>query len=95
MTSKLDGAAASSRDIPDRPQPFGSEGVVSPTYIPPEQMRQMQMQQQQQYAAHTVPRTMAQPSFRGPGPAWDASDEHVATQHTSLPASEQDTTVLF
>jgi len=75
------------REIPTRPLPYGSEGVISPTYVartPPRTGTQ----------AEATPRLqIEEPSYHGPGAMWE-KDETFPSQQTPLGASEEEKDVL-
>lgn len=71
------------RDIPMRPLPYGSEGVISPTYVAQAPIASN--------AGSTPGRDEA--SYKGPSAAWE-KDETFPTQETPLPPSEEEQDVL-
>lgn len=74
------------REIPTRSLPFGSEGVISPTYVaqaPKDGVSQ-----------DVTPRmTIEQPSYGGPGAAFEKGETYL-THETPLPPSEEEKDVL-
>lgn len=117
LTTKLlrKDSASPTRDIPDRVMPFGSEGMVSPTYVPQAPRRSLDRGDseatirtrwsqrskedeeklygsQASTAATTVTGTkIEEPSYSGPGAAWEKDDEAVAPEETAvvLPSEEE------
>lgn len=81
LANKLGNDSLPAREIPLRPLPYGSEGVKSPTY-----------EAQTSGSASRTP-TIAEPSYSGPGAAWD-KDEQVLTQETPMKPSEEELDAL-
>jgi glycogenin glucosyltransferase len=77
------------REIPLRPLPFGSEGVVtSPTYVAQSPAGSGAV------ASEATPRTTIEDaSYTGPGVMWE-KDEGFPTQDTPLGPSEEEKDVL-
>lgn len=90
------------REIQSRPLPFGSEDIVSPTYaaqashvlspqpVKPGARPRSILGEDQGDASST---TIQEPSFHGPGLAWE-KDEGFAGNPTAMPPSEEDKDVL-
>jgi glycogenin glucosyltransferase len=74
------------KEIPDRPLPYGSEGVRSPTYNPP-------TSSSADASAGATNQPAQQPSFTGPGASWE-KDETFPVSTTPLGASEEEKDVL-
>jgi glycogenin glucosyltransferase len=87
LTNKL--GQGTDRDIPQRSLPYGSEGVKSPTYTP--QAPGQTSAADAEALSESVP--MQQPSFQGPGSAWE-KDETYLRRETPLPPSEEEKDVL-
>jgi glycogenin glucosyltransferase len=87
LANKL-GTDGTTREIPMRPLPYGSEGVTSPTYVP-------QGPKNGGIAtSESTPRaTIEEPSYHGPSAAWE-KDETFPTHETPLPPSEEERDVL-
>lgn len=83
LASKLGNDTAPAREIPLRPLPYGSEGVISPTYVA----------QSPAEGESTSSMTFAEPSYSGPGAAWD-KDEQFLTKETPMKPSEEELDVL-
>jgi len=71
----------SSREIPTRPLPFGSEGVMSPTYV----------QQKPPSATESTPKltTIEEPSFHGAGAVWEKGETYPSAVRAALPTEEE------
>ncbi|KAI6711923.1 hypothetical protein JHW43_005495 [Diplocarpon mali] len=87
LAGKLGNDGSPLREIPTRSLPYGSEGVVSPTYVA-----------QAPLNAKTEPGNVAKPTieapnFRGPGAMWE-KDETYPTCETSLGPSEEERDIL-
>lgn len=82
----MDGAPA--REIPLRPLPYGSEGVISPTYVaqsPPSSGI---------IKNDSTPRTtIEEPSYHGASAQWE-KDEFYATKETPAGATEEELDAL-
>jgi glycogenin glucosyltransferase len=79
LEKKLGGG--SSREIPTRPLPFGSEGVMSPTYV----------QQKPPSETASTPKpatTIKEPSFRA-GPLWEKDETFPPAVRAALPTEEE------
>jgi glycogenin glucosyltransferase len=75
------------REIPTRPLPYGSEGVISPTYV-------AQAPPRTETQTEATPRTqIEEPSYHGPGAMWE-KDETFPSQQTPLGASEEEKDAL-
>ena len=76
------------REIPLRPLPYGSEGVISPTYV-------AHAPADGGGAASTAnpDTTMEEPSYTGPGVVWE-KDEQFPTKETPMKPSEEELDVL-
>jgi glycogenin glucosyltransferase len=71
-----------------RPLPYGSEGVISPTYVAQVPISGAAT------APGSAPRiTIEEPSYQGPSAAWE-KDETFPTYETPMPASEEERDVL-
>lgn len=89
LASKLGNDGA--REIPLRPLPYGSEGVVSPTYV-----AQTAPNSGGKGASEsdTTPRTtIEEPSYRGPSAMWE-KDETFPIKETPAGATEEEKDVL-
>lgn len=88
LANKLGNEDGSAREIPLRPLPYGSEGVVSPTYVaqaPPSSTSK---------ASGSSPRTtIEEPSYHGPGVMWE-KDETFPVKETPAGATEEEKDVL-
>jgi glycogenin glucosyltransferase len=73
------------RTIPDRPLPFGSEGVRSPTYKP--QAPSHMSAQEAEALSESVP--MEQPSFKGAGAMWEKDETYPTPSHPLGPSEEE------
>ncbi|KAH7418190.1 nucleotide-diphospho-sugar transferase [Cadophora sp. MPI-SDFR-AT-0126] len=83
LAHKLGTDGSPAREIPLRPLPYGSEGVVSPTYI-------AQAPLSGRTGSEEVPRTtMEEPSYHGPGAMWE-KDEIIPSKETPLGPSEEE-----
>ena len=81
----MDGGA---REIPMRPLPYGSEGVISPTYVARGPISGAAA------ASESIPRTtIEEPSYHGPSAAWE-KDETFPIQETPMPPSEEEKDAL-
>ncbi len=81
------GGDTEAREIPMRPLPYGSEGVVSPTYVP-------QGPPGDASGASATPRTtIEEPSYTGPGAMWE-KDETFPIKETPQRPSEEEKDVL-
>lgn len=88
LSQKLGQAAT--RELPSRSLPFGSEGLVSPTYLAHAYVAPAACSQ----ITHSPPRIMIEPpSYTGPGAAWE-KEEAYATHETPLEPSEEEKDVL-
>ena len=74
------------REIPTRSLPYGSEGVVSPTYVP-------QLPGATAKDESTTPRTVTEPSYHGPSAQFEKGETYP-THETPLPPSEEEKDVL-
>lgn len=87
LASKLGKDGGLQREIPMRPLPYGSEGVISPTYV-------AQAPISSSGTASSVPRTtIEEPSYHGPSAAWE-KNETFPSQETPMPPSEEEKDVL-
>jgi glycogenin glucosyltransferase len=72
----------SNREIPTRPLPYGSEGVLSPTYVeqkPPSEIE-----------STPKPTTaIEEPSFHGAGPVWEKDETFPPAVRAALPTEEE------
>lgn len=75
-----------------RPLPFGSEGVVSPTYIP-QGPKNGGAAGPESKTESTPETTIEEPSYKGPFAAWE-KDEEYPTFETPMPPSEEEKDVL-
>ncbi|RDW83205.1 hypothetical protein BP5796_04696 [Coleophoma crateriformis] len=73
------------REIPSRSLPYGSEGVISPTYVP-------QLPKDGGFS-NSPGTTIEQPSYGGPGASFEKG-ETFPVQETPLPPSEEEKDVL-
>ncbi|KAK2629029.1 hypothetical protein QTJ16_002132 [Diplocarpon rosae] len=88
LNSRFGNDGSPLREIPTRPLPYGSEGVVSPTYV-------AQSPSSAMLGSGDVPRTTVEaPSFRGPGAMWEKNETYPAHE-TSLEPSEEERDVLI
>ncbi|CZT49234.1 related to glycogenin-2 beta [Rhynchosporium secalis] len=79
LASKLGGDQSPPREIPLRPLPYGSEGVVSPTYV-------AQAPPSGTSGSEETPRTkIEEPSFHGPGALFDKDDRFSSKGSTQAP----------
>ena len=96
-----------SREIPDRPLPYGSEGVISPTYVAQTSRGVLSPQPVKGSTTTSRVRSMGgeggpsaasgttgsgaipEPSYHGPGAAWE-KDDNVATHETPALPNEDD-----
>lgn len=72
----------SSREIPSRPLPFGSEGVRSPSYVQPKPLSETE----------STPKTttaIEEPSFHGSGPVWEKDETFPPAVRAALPTEEE------
>jgi len=76
------------REIPLRPLPYGSEGVISPTYV-----AQAPSAGGAVASTATPQTTIEEPSYSGPGIMWE-KDEEYPTGSTPVPPSEEEKDVL-
>jgi len=84
LASKLGKDGGPAREIPMRPLPYGSEGVISPTYVP----------QTAHDKSHATPRTMiAEPAYHGASAAWEKGETYP-TFETPMPPSEEEKDIL-
>jgi len=80
-----DGSPA--REIPLRPLPYGSEGVISPTYVAQAPLSGAQ-------GPEATPRTiMEEPSYHGPSAMWE-KDETFPIKETPAGATEEEKDAL-
>lgn len=87
LASKL-GADGTVREIPMRPLPYGSEGVISPTYVP------QGPKNGGSAAPDSTPRTVfEEPSYHGPSAQWE-KDETFPSSEAPMPPSEEEKDVL-
>ncbi|PVH85107.1 glycosyltransferase family 8 protein [Cadophora sp. DSE1049] len=87
LAHKLGTDGSPAREIPLRPLPYGSEGVVSPTYV-------AQAPPSGRTGSEEVPRTtMEEPSYHGPGAMWE-KDETFPSKETPLGPSEEERDVI-
>ncbi len=87
LANKLGNDGSPAREIPLRPLPYGSEGVISPTYV-------VQAPLPAKSGSESVPRTtMEEPSYHGPGAMWE-KDETFPMKETPLGPSEEERDVL-
>ena len=98
-----------SRDIPQRPVPFGSEGVISPTYVAQQSSGVLSPQpvkgvtttskvrglgkDEAEAAGQTSAVAIAQPSYTGPGAAWEKGEDMPSYETPAL-ATEEEKDVL-
>lgn len=75
-----------SREIPSRPLPYGSEGVISPTYKP--------VRGPHRSATPGPGVKIEEPSFHGPGAMYEKDEINLPVQHQPLDASEEDKDAL-
>lgn len=68
------------REIPTRPLPYGSEGVLSPTYI-----KQSPPSEQDS----TSKPVFEEPSYQGPNAVWEKDETFPAAQRAALPSEEE------
>ena len=87
LANKLE-TDGTTREIPMRPLPYGSEGVTSPTYVP-----QGPKNGGIATSESTSRTTIEEPSYHGPSAAWE-KDETFPTHETALPPSEEERDVL-
>jgi glycogenin glucosyltransferase len=86
LANKL-GTDGTTREIPMRPLPYGSEGVTSPTYV-------AQAPKSGGTATDATPRTtIEEPSYHGASAAFEKG-ETFPTKETPLPPSEEEKDVL-
>ena len=85
LASKL-GRDESSREIPTRPLPYGSEGVKSPTYVAP-------VPPSINTGTSAVTTKIEEPSYTGPSAMWEKG-ETFPTSEPALGASEEEKDAL-
>lgn len=90
LASKLGSDSSPAREIPLRPLPYGSEGVVSPTYV-------AQASGGEATSKATPRTTIEEPGsvggYTGPGAAWE-KDEEYPVKETPVGPSEEEKDVL-
>ena len=84
LASKLSLEGGSTREIPSRNLPYGSEGVVSPTYV-------AQGPLSGATGSDSTPRTMKieEPSYQGPGAAWEKDETFPETEPEVGPTEDE------
>jgi glycogenin glucosyltransferase len=88
LASKLGKDTGTSREIPLRPLPYGSERITSPTYVAQGPPVIEGATEEPSSAQH-----IAEPSYQGPSAAWE-KDETFPPQETPVPPSEEEKDVL-
>lgn len=85
----------SGREIPTRSLPYGSEGVVSPSYESqaPSGGTASSAASASASASASAPLATLQPSYKGPSPSFER-DETFPSQSTPEPATEEELDVL-
>ncbi|RSL76947.1 hypothetical protein CEP51_009509 [Fusarium floridanum] len=103
------GAGGVSREIPSRPLPFGSEDIRSPTYVAQSApgvlspqpvkgersasiLREMSSSSGLE-ATSSKPSSIPEPSYSGPGAAWERGEDFLERE-TPLPPKDEDLDVL-
>ena len=87
LANKLGKDGAQPREIPLRPLPYGSEGVVSPTYV-------AHGPSGSGAGSGSTPRTTIEPpSYNGPSAMWE-KDETFPIKETPAGATEEEKDVL-
>ncbi|KAG9247238.1 nucleotide-diphospho-sugar transferase [Calycina marina] len=87
LANKLSIASGQAREIPMRPLPYGSEGVISPTYVP---QTAPSSETKENYETQS---TIAEPSYHGPSAQFE-KDETFLTTAPTLPPSEEEKDVF-
>lgn len=84
LATKLGKDGGQSREIPMRPLPYGSEGVISPTYV-----AQVPISGASQTSESTPRSTVEEPSYHGPSAAWEKDETFPAYETPLLPSEEE------
>ncbi len=85
LASKLSLESASTREIPSRNLPYGSDGVVSPTYVA--QGPSTGEPTGSDATSRTV--KIEKPSYQGPGAMWEKDETFPVTEQEISPSGEE------
>ncbi|KAH8595930.1 nucleotide-diphospho-sugar transferase [Bisporella sp. PMI_857] len=88
LANKLGQLGGEAREIPMRPLPYGSEGVISPTYVAP-----TAPSSSEDNTGLAPSANIEEPSYKGPSAAWEKNEDYTILE-TPLPPSEEEKDVL-
>ncbi|KAJ5042734.1 uncharacterized protein L3040_004131 [Drepanopeziza brunnea f. sp. 'multigermtubi'] len=83
IANKLGNGGIPAREIPLRPLPHGSEGVISPTYVAPTPPSAKKVSDEVTRSA------IEEPSFQGPGAMWEKGETFPTYGTSQLPTDEE------